>query len=262
MRIVATLAALLAMSSPVGAEFTELEVSTIVQLEETVNESLGDMSGSHKHRVRTNALFAGFQLIKDSAETVEFANIKRPPIFVPSNLEQKDNLVFCAEFRTINGYYIAFGESVTEVRDEGGADESALKSVQVSGPKTGLVSSNYSDDLMLTRAFVAPDCVSRRSSYYVPISMVDKPEVLLAVFEIGAAQLKAELRTVNNDGNAAENGDPFVCQPTIRVERGFDCTIKLEAAKESDLHEVHVQIFRPGQQPKTFRARVNLPKKD
>jgi len=247
-----------------AAEFKPMAVRDPIEVNESVQASDGTMSGGQRHTIRTNKLFAAFQLItKDEANksqtsrTISVGEINHVPIQVPSAVGDRD-LFLCAEIKTINGFYEAVGTS-TPLEDAAGQTLSSLFVTK----KSGLIDGNYTEDLMLLRGFVAPNCAAGGSSYFVPMYFNAKADTFLAVFEIGNASITASLHGVIDPKRAHEEALlDLHCTETIRVDRGYDCTFDLSELKGSDftLYELQLKV-KQAHHPdaRLFRARVPLP---
>ncbi|MEM6824517.1 MAG: hypothetical protein AAF566_05345 [Pseudomonadota bacterium] len=276
MRLLATsaffAASLLATSA--AAQFQEMVVTKSIEVDETVQASAGTMSGSQRLAIRTNTLFAAFQLIRSESakdNTISIPAIRAAPIKVPQAAAEQLELFFCAEIKTVNGFYEALGTS-TKLEKAIPAEQSVDASNAASGPllspfelfetkESHFIDDNYSEDLMLLRAFVAPDCAAGQSSYYVPLYFDDSADTLLAVFEIGNANVEATIRGISADGRADPERTPFVCEATKRVASGFDCTLSIFDDWRSDhsLFEVRVSIEQAFREKQFFLARITLP---
>ncbi|MEM0921540.1 MAG: hypothetical protein AAGI13_00740 [Pseudomonadota bacterium] len=234
-----------------------------LELAESVSASSGTMSGNARLSVRTNTLFSAFQLIHSDPELaeakVDVSSVDFAPVRLPRAIPETTPLRLCAEVRTINGFYEAFGSSTKLTH---GMDLAKLK-VKTEISKLH-IDGKYGEDLMLMRGFIAADCAARRSSYYVPMFFSSKADILLAVFEIGNASIEAGLYGVaKNGGVSAEALGTFECTETRRVDRGYDCTLPVRALAQPetfDLYEVQLTVVQPHvPEPRVFRSRLTLP---
>lgn len=246
--------------------FGELGVPEEIEMTEQIDASNGTMSGGIRPTIRTNELFAAFQLVRrgdNGKAVIKMENLKNSPIQVPTQLIEDVALKLCTEVRTINGFYSAIGSSVVleKLQAEGGLAQQAIYETK----QSDLIDGNYTEDLMLMRSFVAPDCDEAQTNYFVPLYFVGKtePDTFLAVFEIGNAVVEADLYGVKPDG--AQTEAPLVnleCAETTRVDIGFDCTFKLDEIDRADLalYELRVSIMQPHRsKPLRQRLRISLP---
>ncbi|MFK7878341.1 hypothetical protein [Roseobacter sp.] len=261
--------------------FQDLPISGEIEFKETINASSGTMSGNQRLSIRTNQLFAAFQLINVDAEKEENENqeksaptaaakinmkdLRFAPIRLPANIDQEsEKLLLCAEVRTINGFYEAVARSIPLAAQE----EAQGSPITIKADESKYIDGNYTEDLMLLRGFVAPDCAAGRSSYYVPMYFSSKnsdvPNTLLAVFEIGNARVQATLHEIDESGKPNEEPvDKFECETTRRVDRGFDCTLGIKEKpklKGNTIYEVWLEVTQPHlPKPRLFRSRITLP---
>lgn len=256
------------MAQTGGSVFDELVVAETIELRESVDESAGTMSGSIRPTIRTNELLAGFQLIsEESSSGIKLEDLHNAPIKIPGGLFEQVSLKLCTEVRTINGYYSGFGssKSLSAIASEG--SEAATKRL-VTGDKSYLIDENYTEDLMLMRSFVAPDCVEAQSKYFVPLYFtrgpgIPVPDTFLAVFEVGNASIDVALHGVQSDGETTQDALlTLQCDETERVDIGYDCTFGLDELEpdDFDLFELRISIMQPYRaKPLKLALRITLP---
>lgn len=248
-----------------------------IEFDDRVNASNGTMSGKQRLSIRTNQLFAAFQLINVDAEKegnenqeksaptkINMKDLRFAPIKLPAQVVKKnEKLLLCAEVRTINGFYEAVASDISL----GDLNNPQDGEIFIRAKNSKHIDGNYTEDLMLLRGFVAPDCAAGRSPYYVPMYFSPKnddvPNTLLAVFEIGNARVKATLHEINEKGEPIkEPVDNFACKATRRVDRGYDCTLGIEneLLTGNTIYEVWLDVTQPHRpKPVRFRSRITLP---
>ena len=174
----------------------------------------------------------------------------------------KTQLYVCTELRVINGHFTYFGSD--EIIDEVNPNKQYLiadfvTEHQASAPRLN----QYTEDFLLGRAYVARDCLQRRSLYYIPIYLREDvgsvSELLMTVEAVGAT-VTAEL----NPQGIPDEKEPFNCLPTRRIQSGYDCSVKLKdianlTANDSGLYDISVVISRQGQEDEVFYARASIP---
>ncbi|WP_424965320.1 hypothetical protein [Dinoroseobacter sp. S375] len=243
-------------------EFNSWQVPRPLELTENVNAGTGTMSGNARLAIRTNTLFSAFQLIRNEDEDhkIEMKTLDFAPILLPAAITKDAGVKLCAEVRTINGFYEAIGTSVSlsELQDGDTAKTEVITKIS-----SQHIDNQYSEALMLMRGFLAPDCTSRRSSYYVPMFFSDEADTLLAVFEIGNAQIDATLYGVRETGEVSEDYlKRFECVETERVDRGYDCRLNIDTVRSNEfmLYEVRLEVVQPHRpEARIFRSRITLP---
>jgi hypothetical protein len=256
------------LAATAQAEFVDLRPAGAFAMTEHVEAGEGTMSGNHKYSIRTNRLFAGIQLTQqqkkdpfsDKEETVTLSDLLLAPIVLPGEVAAKhsDKVKICAEVPTIKGYYTATGGTKAEQFVRDGSVPALINAAYESQHPD--VESEYSEDMLLMRAMVALDCLARRSSYYVPVSLTRKPDTLLVVLEVGAGTVTPTLSGVISEAGDLGAPTSLACTPSVRVESGYDCSVALSDI-DTDKHrlfELNVAVSSQGEES-THRARLALP---
>ncbi|APX14312.1 hypothetical protein [Tateyamaria omphalii] len=245
------------------AELKLFEVGEF-KVADRVNSGELTMSGSHQHRIRTDKLFAAFHLLNSETEdrAVDLGGqFQHAPIWLPAEVEP-EKLRLCADIRSINGYYLADGRA--SLLDAAVSENLGMRPIPYTAEHTDEVRNQFREKYLLPRVVVATDCDERRSKYYVPVSWDPEPDKLLAVVEIGASTVKATMQPVGLDNNLIASFTPvsMTCEPTERVQAGYDCTVSLNDLKDSksDAYELRLEIDRPGMEPAVRTARISLPR--
>lgn len=252
---------------PQASAFDEVGLTSKVKLREHLDESSGTMSGSIRPTIRTNELLAAIQLTnEDGSREIKMEHLRIAPIKIPAGLAGEVALNLCTDVRTINGFYNAIGKSDALQKLATGVP-SAITSL-VEAEKSDRIDENYTEEMMLLRSFIAPDCVAARSKYFVPLYFSDDPavsvpDIFLAVFEIGSATIEADLFGIGQDGQAeSEALLRLKCQDTTRVSMGYDCTFGLDEIKGKDyaLYELRLSFMQPFRsKPLKLAIRITLP---
>lgn len=249
-------------------EFITLNAPEKLEVRETVSESAGTMSGAHNARTRANALIAGLFLSKSGTETkVGLGHIKIAPIVVPAGVRNiEERLRLCTNLKTTNGHYnvIGFAEFASlEDADTGtGMVDLAFESNHME-----TISDRYGDQSFIGRSYIATACVASQTSYYMPVSFSDDPDLLSITFEVPNGTVSPILYSVRTDGATNDAGHEMTCSATRRLTTGFDCHISYSDLFENEDTTTYsglmqlVLTINNGRDASLFETRISVPAK-
>ncbi|WP_133244361.1 hypothetical protein [Thalassobacter stenotrophicus] len=213
-----------------ASEFITVTAPTDLVVRETVNASLGTMSGAHSARIRANSLIASLFLSNSEGQTVVLpGELKLAPIVIPQGARDfLDRLKLCASLNTINGHYALIGVA-PELGPVQSTTGSVLSAISFETDHKNILENRYSDETFIGRSFIAPACAASQTSYYMPISFTDNPDQLNITFEVTSGTVNPTLRAILADGSLSQNTPvTMTCLATRRLTAGFDCAVKLD----------------------------------
>ena len=251
-----------------ASEFITVTAPTDLIVRETVNASLGTMSGAHSARIRANSLIASLFLSSSEEQTVVLpGELKLAPIVIPQGARDfLDTLKLCASLNTINGHYALIGVA-PELGPIQSTAGSVLSAISFETGHKNILENRYSDETFIGRSFIAPACAASQTSYYMPISFTDDYDQLNITFEVTSGTVNPTLRAVLADGSLSSQKTPaeMTCLATRRLTAGFDCTVKLSSIESqivdleySGLVELRLEMT-DGRETSFIETRLSVP---
>ena len=246
----------LSAASPALAQSTKVVEGPPLLLWEEYKEKDPTMSGRIIEQIRTQELVAAVQLIRNETGPFNVDALRFSPILLPNGAFKKDETSICTSFWSTDGRYLA------EVNYTLAGITQKLGLWSYSTEYGDILRADYDDHTILARSFVAYDCDSRASEFFVPVSTVSVPEKLLVVLEVSDATVKLEMLPIDTktDGSPPDVLRAFECVPTIRIAHGYDCELDLRgSALERGRYKISMVVTQSGNEPIARSITITLP---